>query len=326
MPVADRLRKIPTFLWREKRLLVFPIILVAIVATATWTFLAPLERTRVLAPELSAPFDALSLWMIALLVLLFFLSLHHEFLYRQFVNVRRTEKDKTSFVRMAADTLRTPLTGLRWVTELLIGGDMGNLTDEQKQSIDHMNKAIGRVIGLVNELLDVMRMSGGIVQYHPVPTDVNRVVKDAITDFAAVAGAKHQVVGFGELSKDSVIDLDGPLIRHLLGSLMGNASHLAPVHSKIIVHAESTDTEMSIGITYTGEPIILKPVTSLETEGGAAGQIPGMVQENPESAESLNLTISWEILHAAHGRFWTRDTANPEYTLFVTIPRVFVET
>jgi signal transduction histidine kinase len=232
-----------------------------------------------------------------LLVFTYFLSFLH---WRAVALREQLDHEKTSFVRMAADTIRTPLTGLRWLTELLLANDLGSMNAEQKESVTNMDRAIQRLITLVNELLNVMRLSGGIIHYHPKPSDVNTVIKGTIEDVKNIAAAKYQTVGFGGLSRDSAMTMDEPLIRHLLTTLITNAIRFAPVREPIVVHAEPKSGEMVIGITYKGEAV---PFKSVGEDGGV-----GMVAQDQEIADDpLNLTISWEILAAAKGRFWVRD-------------------
>ncbi|MBI3619148.1 HAMP domain-containing histidine kinase [Candidatus Peregrinibacteria bacterium] len=222
------------------------------------------------------------------------------------------ESEKSSFVRMAADTIRTPLTGLRWLTELLLHEDLGNINPQQRESIDNMNVAIHRLISLVNELLNVMRLSGEIIHYRPQLCDVNDVLTQTIGDLQSIAAAKLVVLAYGKLSKDADVILDLPLVRHMLGTLLGNAIHVTPIGGKIVLHAEAKTGEMLIGVTYTGNAILFKPLDD--------GEGQSMIVVNSSEDSSLDFTISWEILQAAHGRFWVRD-GGVEHTLFVSFPR-----
>lgn len=245
-----------------------------------------------------------------LLVFTYILSFLH---WRAVALREQLDHEKTSFVRMAADTIRTPLTGLRWLTELLLGDDLGSMTPEQKESVTNMDRAIQRLVTLVNELLNVMRLSGGIIHYHPKPSDVNIVIKGTIEDVKHLAAGKYQTVGFGGLSRDFAMMMDEPLIRHLLTTLITNAVRFAPLREPIIVHAEPKSGEMVIGITYKGEPVPFKSV-------GEEGEVGMVAQDQQVTDDPLNLTISWEILAAAKGRFWVRDEGN-EHTLFIALPQ-----
>jgi signal transduction histidine kinase len=250
-------------------------------------------------------------------VLLLFTFIVDQIHSRALAQRREIDTNKTGFVRMAADTIRTPLTGLRWITELFLNEDLGSISPAQRQSVDNMQKAIQRMIGLVNELLNVMKLSGGIIHYHPKPYDVNTLIKDVIGDMKSIAEAKYQILAYGEMSKDADITLDPPLIRHVLATLATNAMHLAPVKETIVFHAEPKDQETSIGITYKGNAMELKSIDDAKS--------PGMVRMDMNDTDNLNMTISWEILAAGQGRFWVRENGPDDHTLFITLPRKGVE-
>ena len=294
---------------------------VATVVNSVWPFLqiSPEQSPEVLAllTQIRGPVISLIIIAITFAILLsvtYLLSFLH---WRAVALRERLDKEKTGFVRMAADTIRTPLTGLRWLTELLMADDLGVMNPEQKESVGNMQRAIERLISLVNELLSIMQLSGGIIHYQPKPSDVNIVIKGTIEDVKNLAAAKYQTVGFGGLSRDSAMMMDEPLIRHLLSTLITNAMHFAAVREAIVVHAEPKEGEMIIGITYTGEAL---PLKSIGTEGNQGG-LSMITQDAVQGADDpLNMTISWEILGAAKGRFWIRDEGS-EHTLFVALPK-----
>lgn len=256
------------------------------------------------------------LWplLLFMLLIIFLFSLLFASLQFHAYWVRKQEKTavhKSSFVRMASDTLRTPLTGLRWTTELMLSGEYGNITAKQKEGISNMDTAIGRVIGLVNELLEVMRLSGGIINYQPEPTSVPQMIRSAVGDMQSVAGTKYVKIGYGQISHEVLIMMDAPLIRHVLSTLLAGAIHLSKSESIVVVHAEPTETKIAIGITYKGEKIAFKNYDASEKS----------IQRSalPINLDNLDLAISWEILNAAAGEFWMVDK-DDEHTLFIGLP------
>ena len=250
---------------------------------------------------------------IVILIVLVTATFAVQAVYFHIIAVRlKNEREKSVFMRMATDTIRTPVTGLRWLTELFLSGEFGAISNPQKESIMHMDTAIRRLINLLNELLQVMKMSGGLIHYHPSTADLTALLKRSAGDMGSMAAAKLQRIGFGQISTHTDIALDEPLIRHLLGTLLGAAVRLAKVETTIVLHAEPLEEEdITIGITYTGDPMVL-PVP----DPAAQPSLPPL----PLHVGDLDLTVSWEILSAAQGRFWVKHK-EPEHTLFITLPR-----
>jgi len=81
--------------------------------------------------------------------------------FRDITKLRDIEQMKNSFLSVAAHQLRTPLGSMRWGMELLINGDLGKLSKDVKETIEQLYENSGRMVVLVNDLLNVSRIDGG---------------------------------------------------------------------------------------------------------------------------------------------------------------------
>lgn len=79
---------------------------------------------------------------------------------------KEIEKIKSEFIFIAAHQLRTPLSAIKWVFSMIIGGDTGKITSEQKDILDKGKVATQRMIDLVNDLLSVSRIEEGKFDYN----------------------------------------------------------------------------------------------------------------------------------------------------------------
>lgn len=59
-----------------------------------------------------------------------------------------------------AHNLRTPLSVIRWHTEMLLAGDFGALSPEQEQKILHLNTASLEMLEKINETLLFLKSKG----------------------------------------------------------------------------------------------------------------------------------------------------------------------
>jgi len=78
---------------------------------------------------------------------------------------KEVELLKSNFVSVASHQLRTPLSGIKWSLDMLIKGDYGDLTEEQKNIIGKAYKTNGNLISLVSDLLNVSRLQEGKFDY-----------------------------------------------------------------------------------------------------------------------------------------------------------------
>lgn len=79
---------------------------------------------------------------------------------------KEIEKIKSEFIFIAAHQLRTPLSAIKWVFSMILGGDTGKITSEQKDILDKGKIATQRMIDLVNDLLNVSRIEEGKFDYN----------------------------------------------------------------------------------------------------------------------------------------------------------------
>src|SRR6056297_940059 len=93
---------------------------------------------------------------------------------------KRIQKMKTEFVSVAAHQLRTPLSAIKWTLEMLIEGDVGSLTEEQKKFVIKTFKSNERMISLINDLLNVSRIEEGRYLYERKTIDVKKIIKNLI--------------------------------------------------------------------------------------------------------------------------------------------------
>lgn len=83
--------------------------------------------------------------------------------FQDMAEERQIDYMKTEFISLASHQLRTPLASIRWYVELL-GGDGGkSLTEDQASYFKEIEKASGRMANLLEALLHVARIDGGVI-------------------------------------------------------------------------------------------------------------------------------------------------------------------
>lgn len=90
------------------------------------------------------------------------------------------ERLKSEFVSLAAHQLRTPLSAIKWSLRLLLDGDLGKVTKDQKEILKKAYESNERMISLINDLLSLSRIEEGKYLLRPVPLDLAKVCQEAV--------------------------------------------------------------------------------------------------------------------------------------------------
>src|SRR3989344_1390863 len=112
-------------------------------------------------------------------------------LFRDITKEREIDQAKTELVSLASHQLRTPLSAINWYAEMLIGQEVGALTDKQREYLQKLAEANHRMIELVNSLLNVSRIDLGTFAVEPTPIDFASIGRSVLSELETQEQAKH---------------------------------------------------------------------------------------------------------------------------------------
>jgi len=98
--------------------------------------------------------------------------------------LRKTQSD---FITIVAHQLRTPLSGLSWVLEILAKKEMGSLTSEQEKLIDDGKKAMQESLKTVEDLLNAAQIEEGRFGFQFSMADIEKIIEDVLIKFEPVS-------------------------------------------------------------------------------------------------------------------------------------------
>jgi PAS domain S-box-containing protein len=138
----------------------------------------------------------------------------------------RLERMKKEFVATVSHELRTPLTSIRGSLSLLGSGVLGELPGDAKEAIDIAERNTVRLIGLINDILDLERIESGKMELHIEPLSVTSVVERSLE---AVRGmAETMQVRLETQGMPLQVAGDADRLVQVLVNLLSNAIKFSP--------------------------------------------------------------------------------------------------
>jgi PAS domain S-box-containing protein len=169
---------------------------------------------------------------------------------RDITERKRIERMRSDFVSFTSHQLRTPLTGIKWMLELVTR--LPGLPEDAREYVADAQASANRLIGLVGDLLAASRLEDGCVRLDPQPTDVGELTQVCLHDVAgAIAAAGHRisVLGAADLG---VIETDPLLVRQVIANLLSNAIKFAPPADDIAIRMRRASGEIQWEIQDSG--------------------------------------------------------------------------
>jgi signal transduction histidine kinase/ActR/RegA family two-component response regulator len=178
------------------------------------------------------------------------------------------DRRKDDFLAMLAHELRNPLAPIRNVAYVLSKGIAD--ADTVRRSGQMIERQANHLTRLVDDLLDVARITRGQVILRYESLSLDSVVESAIETVQPVLEARRQTTTFRQPSDKVFVDGDSVRLCQVVANLLTNASKYSPQGSRIDIVIEGSAGEASIAVRDTGvgiDPQLLPHLFDLFLQG-----------------------------------------------------------
>ena len=175
-----------------------------------------------------------------------------------FLEMQRANRAKDEFLAMLGHELRNPLNAIGSAASLLAIRDGGAEMAQRARAV--INRQVQHLARLVEDLLDVSRVTSGKVVLMCEPTDLADVATSTLASWRASARfARHRVEL--ETAPPAWVDADPTRLEQVLGNLLANALKYTPSGGVITVRvrAEGASAVLEVEDTGAGIPLELLP-------------------------------------------------------------------
>jgi PAS domain S-box-containing protein len=229
------------------------------------------------------------------------------------------ERLKTQFVSVAAHQLRTPLSIIKWSLAMLLEGEVGLLTREQKEMLSKASQTNDRMIRLINDLLNVARIEEGRFLYQPTVVDLGELIEQTIEPVYHSASNKNVKLEFKQKSEGStIVKADIEKLSLAIKNLAENAVFYTSSKGRVTVTLTREDGELLVAVKDTGIGI---PKNQQDRVFSKFFRAENAVRMETEGT-GLGLFIAKNIIEAHEGKIWFESEAGKGTTFYFTLPAI----
>lgn len=233
--------------------------------------------------------------------------------------VERAQEMKTEFVSLAAHQLRTPLTAIKWGTTMVLEGDAGVISKDQKELLGKTSESTDRMILLINDLLNVARIEEGRYLQKTAVLKMNEVAKNMVKsyqDMAKQKGVRLEAQVTKEEAPEVLADVEK--IRLVLQNLLENALRYTKKEGKVTVRVVHDAKEVQVSVEDTGIGIP-KDQEARIFEKFFRARNARTVDVN---GSGLGLYLAQNIMGAHGGKLWFKSEEGKGTTFAFSLPIV----
>jgi PAS domain S-box-containing protein len=172
------------------------------------------------------------------------------------VEARRAAQEanrmKDEFLAVVSHELRTPLNAIIGWSALLDEAEQD--PQQLQEGLQAIRRNADAQAKLIEDILDLSRITSGKVRTHPKPTELSQVINAAVTTIQAAAAAKDVQVEV-KCAHNPRLNIDPDRMQQVFWNLLSNAVKFTPSGGRVIVRTEVEDTMVAISFADTGQGI-----------------------------------------------------------------------
>ncbi len=215
------------------------------------------------------------------------------FIGRRVTRLREADRRKDVFLASLAHELRNPLAPIRTGVAIL------RMTDAESRSdtvLAMMERQLQHMARLLDDLLDVSRISRGKITLNSERIDLRQVVDAAVEANRPLIEEMGHVFSVSLPSAPAVLNADPVRFSQILSNLLNNAAKYTPPGGRIVLKAEHRGHEVEVSVTDNGIGI---PAESVESIFEMFTQV-GSPSSNAQGGLGIGLSVAKGLV-SLHG-------------------------
>ncbi len=227
---------------------------------------------------------------------------------------KELERLKKEVIRMVSHDLRSPLSSVSSLLELLSYEMYGKLNEVGERRVNATRLEVDRLIRMINDLLDFEKMEAGKLELHCINTKSETIFEKSIEAIRGLAEKKNIKI---ETKKSDVnVHCDEDRIIQVVVNLVSNAIKFSDKDGKLILSAEQLDGTGKLNVIDFGRGI---PEEKIGTIFDRFSQVEA-ADAKQESGTGLGLAICKSIIDQHGGTIGVESAPGEGSTFWFTLP------
>ncbi|MFZ3582891.1 CHASE domain-containing protein [Loktanella sp. DJP18] len=229
---------------------------------------------------------------------------------------KQAEVVKGEFIATISHELRTPLTSIKGALGLMALHQPADATGPATRLLDIATANTDRLIRLVNDILDLEKITAGKMVFRIAPHDAAALVSEAVEQNCPLLIKSDLSIRIEDRIPGAQVLVDDARMAQVLGNLLSNACKFAPAHSEIVVDITSDGDLIRFGVTDTGPGVppafhdrIFSPFS--QADGSDTRQ---------KGGTGLGLNISRQVVERMGGTIGFTSDPDVRTTFYFTCP------
>ena len=150
--------------------------------------------------------------------------------------LRQDDRRKDEFLAMLAHELRNPLSPIGAAADLLAMGRLDAARVKQTSAV--ISRQVKHMTGLVDDLLDVSRVTRGLITLDREKLDARRIVADAVEQVRPLIDLRRHQLTVHTPPEPAYVLGDQKRLTQVMTNLLNNAAKYTPLDGRIVVAVE----------------------------------------------------------------------------------------
>ena len=237
-------------------------------------------------------------------------------LEQAFRKLRELEKVRDDLMKMIVHDLKTPLTAVLATLEMVIDGDFGSVTEQQRRALSDAEGKAEDLLALIEDLLEIARIEEGMIVLQPTPIAPAAFLTEVVHEWSLRFQQEGATASVDVADDTPVFEADKALLKRVMSNLIQNALTHTPhaVTLSLLARKEDDGLLFTVADNGPGIPPEYHEVIFRKFEQVRAPNVPRV------RSSGLGLAFCKLVADAHGGRIWVQSAEGRGSAFHLALP------